>query len=143
VIPSYALLSMLLSGMYQVVLETTNLKAFILIAPRTDLFSQNRKASFRSSATCPFFLGGKQQGCTFFPGFEFDNTYPEHHRIPAARDPSWSPSFLVYHLDNSLPVHDKLPLWSWAPDLSTASESALLPLGGSVQLLPIDRILQS
>jgi len=67
VIPSYALLSMLLSGMYQVVLETTNLKAFILIAPRTDLFSQNREGVFSFIGYLSIFLGGEATGMYVLP----------------------------------------------------------------------------
>jgi phosphatidylinositol glycan class W len=45
-IPSYALLAILLGAFYQIALETTFLKAFILVAPRTNLFSQNREGIF-------------------------------------------------------------------------------------------------
>ncbi|KAI9876061.1 MAG: Glucosaminyl phosphatidylinositol (GlcN-PI) nositol acylation protein [Pleopsidium flavum] len=67
VIPSYALLSLLLSGIYQIVLETTNLKAFILIAPRTDVFSQNREGIFSFVGYLSIFLAGQATGMYILP----------------------------------------------------------------------------
>lgn len=67
VIPSYALLSLLLGSLYQIVLETTNLKAFILTASRTDLFSQNREGIFSFIGYLAIFLSGQATGTYLLP----------------------------------------------------------------------------
>jgi len=66
-IPSYALLSLLLSGSYQVLLETTTLKAFILTAPRTNLLSQNREGIFSFIGYLSIFLSGQATGTYLLP----------------------------------------------------------------------------
>lgn len=67
IIPSPALLSLLLGGIYQVFLETTRLKAFILTAPRTDLFSQNREGIFSYFGYLAIFLAGQDAGFFILP----------------------------------------------------------------------------
>lgn len=66
-IPSYALLSLLLSGIYQVLLETTTLKAFVLTAPRTNLLSQNREGIFSFIGYLSIFLSGQATGMYLLP----------------------------------------------------------------------------
>ncbi|KAI9853071.1 MAG: Glucosaminyl phosphatidylinositol (GlcN-PI) nositol acylation protein [Thelocarpon superellum] len=66
-IPSYALLSVLLGGGYQFVLETTRLKAFILVGPRTNLFSQNREGVFSFLGYLAIFLAGQATGMYVLP----------------------------------------------------------------------------
>ncbi|KAI1415105.1 GPI-anchored wall transfer protein 1 [Hypoxylon sp. FL1857] len=67
IIPSYAALAILLGVIYQAVLETTNLKAFILIAPRTDLFSMNREGIFSFIGYLAIFLAGQDTGMFVLP----------------------------------------------------------------------------
>lgn len=67
IMPSPALLSLLLGGIYQVFLETTRLKAFILTAPRTDLFSQNREGIFSYFGYLAIFLAGQDAGFFILP----------------------------------------------------------------------------
>ncbi|KAI9714570.1 MAG: Glucosaminyl phosphatidylinositol (GlcN-PI) nositol acylation protein [Candelaria pacifica] len=71
-IPSYALLSILLGVGYQFALEFTNLKVYILTAPRTDLFSQNREGVFSFFGYLAIFLAGQATGMYVLPR----NPYP-------------------------------------------------------------------
>ncbi|KAI1772082.1 GPI-anchored wall transfer protein 1 [Hypoxylon cercidicola] len=67
VVPSYAALAILLGVIYQVVLETTSLKAFILTAPRTDLFSMNREGICSLFGYLAIFLAGQDTGMFVLP----------------------------------------------------------------------------
>lgn len=67
IMPWPALLSLLLGGIYQVFLETTSLKAFILTAPRNDLFSQNREGIFSYFGYLAIFLAGQDAGFFILP----------------------------------------------------------------------------
>lgn len=66
-IPSYAALALLLSGTYQVLLEKTELKAYILTAPRTDLVSMNREGLFSFIGYLAIFLSGQDLGMLIIP----------------------------------------------------------------------------
>ena len=57
-----ASISFLLASAYESLLEFTNLKAFILTAPRVDLFSQNREGVFSFSGYLAIFLAGQAVG---------------------------------------------------------------------------------
>ncbi|KAK0624642.1 GPI-anchored wall transfer protein 1 [Bombardia bombarda] len=67
VIPSYAGLALLLAIVYQVVLESTPLKAFILAGPRTDLLSMNREGIFSFFGYLAIFLAGQDTGMSILP----------------------------------------------------------------------------
>ncbi|KAI0810251.1 GPI-anchored wall transfer protein 1 [Xylaria sp. FL0064] len=67
VIPSYALLAVILGTAYQVVLESTSLKAYILTAPRTDLFSMNREGICSFVGYLAIFLAGQDLGMFILP----------------------------------------------------------------------------
>ncbi|KAI3324734.1 GPI-anchored wall transfer protein 1 [Xylariaceae sp. AK1471] len=67
VIPSYAALAIILGIVYQFVLETTSLKAFILIAPRTDLLSMNREGICSFVGYLAIFLAGQDMGILILP----------------------------------------------------------------------------
>lgn len=60
--PSTALLSLSLGGIYQLILEFTNLQAFILTAARTDLLRQNREGLFSFFGYLAIFLAGQAAG---------------------------------------------------------------------------------
>jgi phosphatidylinositol glycan class W len=66
-IPSYAGLAVLLGFLYQVALETTALKAYILTAPRTDLLSMNREGVFSFIGYLAIFLAGQDTGMVVLP----------------------------------------------------------------------------
>lgn len=61
-VPSYAVLSCLIAGLYELVLDNTSLGAFILIAPRTDLISKNREGIFSFIGYLAIFLAGQSLG---------------------------------------------------------------------------------
>lgn len=67
IIPSYAGLAVLLSVLYQVALESTELKAYILTAPRTDLLSMNREGVFSFIGYLAIFLAGQDTGMYVLP----------------------------------------------------------------------------
>ncbi|KAK2608445.1 Glucosaminyl phosphatidylinositol (GlcN-PI) nositol acylation protein [Conoideocrella luteorostrata] len=66
-IPSYAALALIVGGIYQVLLESTNLKAYILTAPRTDLLSMNREGIFSFVGYLAIFLTGQDLGMFVIP----------------------------------------------------------------------------
>ena len=67
VVPSYAGLAVLLGVLYQVVLESTDLKAYILAGPRTDLLSMNREGIFSFWGYLAIFLAGQHAGMYVLP----------------------------------------------------------------------------
>ena len=66
-VPSYATLALLVGGIYQVLLENTDLKAYILTAPRTDLISMNREGIFSFIGYLSIFLAGQDLGMLILP----------------------------------------------------------------------------
>lgn len=66
-IPSYAALALILGVTYQVVLESTNLKAYILTAPRVDLLSKNREGICSFAGYLAIFLIGQDTGMYVLP----------------------------------------------------------------------------
>lgn len=66
-IPSFEILSILLSSMYQLSLEFTSLKAYILTGPRTDLLSQNREGVLSFFGYLAIFLAGQGTGTYILP----------------------------------------------------------------------------
>ncbi|KAK8135960.1 GWT1-domain-containing protein [Apiospora sp. TS-2023a] len=66
-VPSYAALSVLLGVIYQAVLESTHLKAYILLAPRTDLLSKNREGICSFIGYLAIFLAGQDAGMYMLP----------------------------------------------------------------------------
>ncbi|KAI5467406.1 GWT1-domain-containing protein [Mariannaea sp. PMI_226] len=66
-VPSFAALSLVVGLAYQVLLETTQLKAYILTAPRTDLISMNREGIFSFFGYLAIFLAGQDTGMYAIP----------------------------------------------------------------------------
>ncbi|KIE01323.1 GPI-anchored wall transfer protein, partial [Metarhizium majus ARSEF 297] len=66
-VPSYAALALLVGGVYEVLLENTALKAYILTAPRTDLLSMNREGIFSFFGYLAIFLAGQDLGMFIIP----------------------------------------------------------------------------
>lgn len=66
-VPSYAALALLVSGIYQVLLEKTPLKAYVLAAPRVDLLSMNREGIFSFFGYLAIFLAGQDLGMLIMP----------------------------------------------------------------------------
>ncbi|KXX73165.1 GPI-anchored wall transfer protein 1 [Madurella mycetomatis] len=67
VVPSYAGLAILLGVLYQVVLESTALKAYILVGPRDNLLSMNREGIFSFWGYLAIFLAGQDTGMFVLP----------------------------------------------------------------------------
>lgn len=67
IIPSHAALALIVSGTYQVLLEWTSLKAYILTAPRVDLISMNREGIFSFFGYLAIFLAGQDLGMFVMP----------------------------------------------------------------------------
>lgn len=67
IIPSYAALALILAVGYQVVLESTGLKAYVLAAPRTNLLSQNREGLASFVGYLAIFLAGQDTGMYVLP----------------------------------------------------------------------------
>ncbi|CZT00614.1 probable GPI-anchored wall transfer protein 1 [Rhynchosporium agropyri] len=66
-VPSYAGLAVALGVAYQAALEFTDLKAFVLTAPRTNLFDKNREGIFSFFGYLAIFLAGQQLGLLVLP----------------------------------------------------------------------------
>jgi len=73
-VPSIALLALLLSTVYQALLEYTGLKAYILTAPRTNLLSMNREGLFSFLGYLAIFLAGQSAGFNILPRNSIGNT---------------------------------------------------------------------
>ena len=67
IIPSYAILSCLLGIVYEAALDFTDLKAFIITAPRAGLLSQNREGVFSFFGYLAIFLAGQAAGMYVLP----------------------------------------------------------------------------
>lgn len=72
-VPSFAALAILLGTFYQIALEATSLKAYILTAPRTDLLSKNREGIFSFFGYLAIFLAGQATGMFVIPGQSTSN----------------------------------------------------------------------
>jgi glucosaminylphosphatidylinositol acyltransferase len=66
-VPSFAALAILLGTFYQIALEATSLKAYILTAPRTNLLSKNREGIFSFFGYLAIFLAGQATGMFVIP----------------------------------------------------------------------------
>lgn len=61
-VPSPAVLAALIAAVYQVALEATRLRAYILTAPRVDLLSMNREGIFSFFGYLAIYLAGQHAG---------------------------------------------------------------------------------
>jgi phosphatidylinositol glycan class W len=66
-VPSYAFLAFAVAAVYEVALDKTRLSAFILTAPRTELFSKNREGIFSLFGYLAIFLAGQSLGSIALP----------------------------------------------------------------------------
>ncbi|GAO15070.1 hypothetical protein UVI_02048690 [Ustilaginoidea virens] len=66
-VPSCAALALLVAGVYQVLLESTSLKAYVLTAPRRGLVSMNREGIFSFFGYLAIFLAGQDLGMLVMP----------------------------------------------------------------------------
>ncbi|CAK7215394.1 Glucosaminyl phosphatidylinositol (GlcN-PI) nositol acylation protein [Sporothrix bragantina] len=101
VVPSSAALALLLAGVYQVALETTSLKAFVLTAPRVDLVSKNREGLASFIGYLAIFLAGQDTGMYLLP----------RAAQPASRSKDSKDSSVVTRLRQTLSAN-RLPVWA-------------------------------
>ncbi|KAI9370074.1 GWT1-domain-containing protein [Aspergillus egyptiacus] len=81
VIPSYEILSLAVAVLYQVALESTDLKSYILVAPRgPDLLSKNREGVFSFLGYLAIFLAGRATGIRMIPRRSSPSTSPQQAR---------------------------------------------------------------
>lgn len=66
-VPSFAALALLLAVGYEVALNKTDLGAFVLTAPRTDLLSMNKEGVFSFFGYLAIFLAGQDAGMYVLP----------------------------------------------------------------------------
>ncbi|PLN83242.1 GPI-anchored wall transfer protein 1 [Aspergillus taichungensis] len=80
-IPSYEILSLAIAVLYQVALESTDLKSYILVSPRgPDLLSKNREGIFSFLGYLAIFLCGRATGVRVIPRGTSARTPPSQAR---------------------------------------------------------------
>ncbi|RAK71977.1 putative GPI anchor biosynthesis protein Gwt1 [Aspergillus fijiensis CBS 313.89] len=80
-VPIYELLSLGVAALYQVALESTDLKSYILVAPRgPDLLSKNREGVFSFVGYFAIFLAGRAIGIRIMPRGTSPSTTPQQAR---------------------------------------------------------------
>ncbi|RDW90104.1 putative GPI anchor biosynthesis protein Gwt1 [Aspergillus mulundensis] len=80
-IPSYEVLSLGVAVLYQVALESTDLKGYILVSPRgSDLLSKNREGVFSFLGYLAIFLAGRATGIRIIPSGISPSTTPQQAR---------------------------------------------------------------
>ncbi|KAJ5161871.1 hypothetical protein N7492_007263 [Penicillium capsulatum] len=80
-IPSYEVLALVISVLYQVALESTDLKEYILVSPRgPDLVSKNREGIFSFLGYLAVFLAGRGVGTRIIPRGTSSHTSPQKAR---------------------------------------------------------------
>ena len=119
IIPSYELLSLGISIVYQVLLESTDLKEYILVSPRgPSLLSKNREGVFSFLGYLAIFLAGRGAGLKVIPRETQYSKSPQQARKQllirlAAWSAVWSVLFIfnstyAFGLGASLPVSRRL-----------------------------------
>ena len=135
VVPSYALLSLLLGVAYQVVLDSTSLKAYILVAPRTDLLSKNREGVFSFIGYLAIFLAGQATGMYVLPRADFQPALPAPSAESGTRlSRTWS-SLVAFYRGHALPLN----LLAWSATWTALFVAVNEPVNGAS--VPVSRRL--
>ncbi|KAI5298893.1 hypothetical protein KEM56_003687, partial [Ascosphaera pollenicola] len=101
VLPSYEALALIVAVAYQVVLESTSLKEFILISPRGgSLLSKNREGVFSFIGYFAIFLAGRATGMQAIP-HDFSRDAGSARKSLIARLAAWSGIWAVLFFFNS------------------------------------------
>ncbi|PYH95428.1 GPI-anchored wall transfer protein 1 [Aspergillus ellipticus CBS 707.79] len=80
-IPSYEALSLVVAVLYQVALESTDLKSYIMVSPRgPDLLSRNREGVFSFLGYFAIFLAGRATGIRVIPRGTSPSKTPQQAR---------------------------------------------------------------
>lgn len=93
-VPSYAGLAVLLSVTYEMALQFTGLKAFVLTGPRTNLFDKNREGIFSFFGYLAIFLAGQELGLLVLPRGEGSSGREVRKRL-LLRMGAWSLGWIV------------------------------------------------
>ncbi|WEW54825.1 Glucosaminyl phosphatidylinositol (GlcN-PI) nositol acylation protein [Emydomyces testavorans] len=103
IIPSYEVLSLLISVSYQVLLESTSLKEYILISPRgPSLLSKNREGIFSFLGYLAIFLAGRATGLRVMPREMKSRNSPFYARKKLlVRMAVWTSIWIVLFMFNS------------------------------------------
>lgn len=97
-LPSYQVLACIVGSAYQLLLETTDLKAYILTAPRTDLISQNREGIFSFFGYLAIFLAGQATGMQVIPRDVAKGMKPPPDVAPGVASASSKRKWLLFTL---------------------------------------------
>ncbi|KAL2060108.1 hypothetical protein VTL71DRAFT_9930 [Oculimacula yallundae] len=132
-VPSYAGLAVALGAAYQAALELTDLKAFVLTAPRTNLFDKNREGIFSFFGYLAIFLAGQELGLLALPRGE-GKTGGEQRKRLLLKMGAWSVGWIVlfwistnYSYGLSLAVSRRLanlPYFLWVAAFNTTQLTA-------------------
>ncbi|PVH72712.1 acyltransferase activity [Cadophora sp. DSE1049] len=132
-VPSYAGLAVALGLAYQAALEFTDLKAFVLTAPRTNLFDKNREGIFSFFGYLAIFLAGQELGLLVLPRGE-GSTGGEQRKRLLLKMSAWSAGWIVlfwastnYSYGLSLAVSRRLanlPYFLWIAAFNTTQLTA-------------------
>ncbi|KAH6711860.1 GWT1-domain-containing protein [Leptodontidium sp. MPI-SDFR-AT-0119] len=132
-LPSYAGLAVALGLAYQAALEFTDLKAFVLTAPRTNLFDKNREGIFSFFGYLAIFLAGQELGLSVLPRGQ-GNTGGEQRKRLLLKMSAWSAGWIMlfwastnYSYGLSLAVSRRLanlPYFLWIAAFNTTQLTA-------------------
>ncbi|KAB8527813.1 hypothetical protein FH972_025464 [Carpinus fangiana] len=148
-IPSYTALSLLVGVAYEIVLESTDLTKFILTAPRTDLFSQNREGIFSFLGYLAIFLAGQATGSSILPGPGATALHaalaPSHPLTPFKHQEALKTIIRTAATHNDLPNPgaDALLHSTSTPTLAAHARSALARTPSSATAKRTDPVLRS
>lgn len=103
IIPSYELLSLAISVLYQVLLESTELKEYVLVSPRgSSLLSKNREGVFSFLGYLAIFLAGRGAGLKVIPReTQFSKSPQQGRKQLLIRLAAWSAFWSVLFAFNS------------------------------------------
>ncbi|KAK2768357.1 Glucosaminyl phosphatidylinositol (GlcN-PI) nositol acylation protein [Arachnomyces sp. PD_36] len=107
IIPSYEVLALLAAVAYQVALESTDLKAFILVSPRGDTFlSKNREGIFSFLGYLAIYLAGRGTGMLVIPrsASKSAKTPQQARKSLLIRMALWSVAWMALFTLNSTPA---------------------------------------
>ena len=128
VVPSYDILAVLLAAIYEIVLDTTDLKAYILVSPRgSSLLSKNREGVFSFIGYLAIFLAGRGLGLIVIPDQQQATSKTRRRNLLKSlllRSTTW---WLLYYITNT-PTFRIPPIPSSWDDITTHSITSKIPV---------------
>ncbi|EER26738.1 Glucosaminyl phosphatidylinositol (GlcN-PI) nositol acylation protein [Coccidioides posadasii str. Silveira] len=105
IVPSYEVLSLFISIIYQVLLESTMLKEYILVSPRgLSLLSKNREGVFSFLGYLAIFLSGRATGLRIIPRETGQSGSPSSRKKLLIRMAIWTSIWTILFTFNSFQV---------------------------------------